>query len=219
MASFGRTRFHLRAHHQFVARHSTELLYLRAAPCPCGFERDPSQADPGCDACGGTGTVYSAPEPIWGMLLSATSEKRLVELGILAPGDAIFSPSPFETRSIADRDLLRSTWTADTPFEGELIERGSGEADQLVFPPTQAISCFSLGTDGSRVEYREGEDFILDEAGKSVRWVGNAPIAGDQYSIKYQHAWEWIAEVAPQPRAEVGSRLGQKVWLRRRVAG
>ena len=219
MPSFGKTRFNLRGHHEFVRRHSTVLLYLRAAPCPCGYERDPSQADPGCEACGGSGTAYDAPEPMRGMLVDARSEKRLLDIGMLSPGDAIFSPSPFEVRSIGDRDLFRSTWAVDTPGEGEIVKRGEGDTDRLVFPPKKVIACLSLGEGGERVDYVEGVDFVLEEAAKVVRWVGDGPATGVQYSIKYQHVWEWVAEVAPQPRMEAGARIGQWVWLRRRGVG
>ena len=66
------------------------------------------------------------------------------------------------------------------------------------------------------MDYVEGVDFVLEEAANGVRWIGDGPATGVRYSIKYLHAWEWVAELALQPRMEAGARFGQRVWLKRR---
>lgn len=188
------------------------------------------RTDPNCAACGGVGFRYVKPRRLRGMVTSMRSQRQLVESGYASPGDMILSPQFLGPTcgvdaGVSPSDKITATWPQAID-EGQVLVRGAAligdnamlahglgaTEDRLWYEPADAIWC----EDERGVVYTQGADFVF--AGRTIRWVGNAPVARTRYVLKYRGFMEWIAWVPPQERLDRdGINLGQVVFLRRRT--
>jgi hypothetical protein len=176
---------------------------------------DPNRARMDCAACHGLGLLWIDSGYIKGLVTNIQQEKELLMAGIASMGDLVFSPSPEYT--LSDYDKIQLTWADGIPFEGELIQRGSGSTDQSMYgimsvPPDGCITVDP--TTGDITRYTPGTDFTFSDT--AITWIGNQPTANAYYSIKYQALIDWIVFAPPQPRRERGTNLGQKVILQKK---
>jgi hypothetical protein len=184
-----------------------------------------------CPRCRGDGWLYRAPRTLVGLATSIRQQKNILDVGIAQPGDMMFSPStdagcrPPASNRIGNWDLLTATW--DQPLDdGHVLVRGAGtsaenlglrtdlspDEDRLWYEPKSAVWC----EDEFGTVFSEGADFVLGP-GKIIKWVGNRPIRGKRYTIKYNAYFEWVVFVPPQERRDrENADLGQLVFLRKR---
>lgn len=223
-----------------VANRGVDMIHEIGVACTCRVEdvyastRDDGRdrrREPFCARCGQDGFLFRKPVLVRGLFTGARHQRNVLDSGVYLPGDAMFSPSPDSLnceggrRRIGTADKLTATW-AEPIDEGHVLIRGSGtkaaadgiitmlndDEDRLWYEPASAIWC----EDEFGVEYLVNEDFLLGP-GKIIKWVGNQPVFGARYSIKYNAYFEWIAFQPPTERRDRdGDDLGELVSLRKR---
>lgn len=177
-----------------------------------------------CASCHGTGFIYRNATVVRGLLTQINSGNRqLLDLGIAAPGDCIFSPS-LHAAEIHDMDKI-TLGVTDVLNEGQVIQRNaaslsnaqhvlsslSANEDRLWYASDgNALWC----EDENHVVYDLNSDFqIIDN---KIVWTGRIPADGVFYSLKYSYFPEWIAYVSPLTRVDVGRNLQQRAVLRKK---
>src|SRR5690606_15376076 len=82
-----------------------------------------------CDRCHGSGFIYRNPTVVKGLLTQINAGNRqLLEMGIAAPGDCVFSPS-LHAAEIHDMDKI-TLGVTDILNEGQVIQRGAAKRSQ-----------------------------------------------------------------------------------------
>jgi hypothetical protein len=220
--------FNIGAHRDFIRRHGEVVHYWSGLKCTCTSTNqmtgsnlpDANRANPSCIACKGLGYVWIDGGEILGLVTGIEQHKDLVETGVAAPGDLIFSPDP--TYTISDWDKVQlTTWTDGLPYEGELITRSaSGNTDYTMYGVMDVQQCISVNpTTGAITTYQPGVDFTYNQQAPTnqITWQGtNIPPPGTVYSLKYSALIDWICFAPPQSRRERGTNLGQRVVLRKK---
>jgi hypothetical protein len=143
---------------------------------------------------------------------------------------------------VTDWDLVEpSSWNRGQPFGGELVERGAGATDTLVYKVQRVLNCSSVNPttfeitnyvmvanpagfgeqplgEGALAETTSGAEASFTVGDDKVTWtVGKPqPAYGTVYAIKYSAIFSYIAFVIPQDRYDNGDNLGQRVLLRPR---
>lgn len=187
---------------------------------------------PNCSKCGGDGFLFRSPDLIRGLAVSIRQQRNVHDVGESQPGDMQFSIAPDfggcgsnGFRRISRDDKFTATW--DQPLhEGQTIVRGAAtmnenlrlsnnvslNEDRLWYEPSDSLWC----EDQNGVVYHKDADFVLGP-GKVIRWVGNQPVKGTKYVIKYTAFFEWIVWAPPMDRVDRDNRdLGPLVFLRKR---
>lgn len=212
------TDFNINSHVDFIARHGAQLLRYPSLPCPCGSTVDGARSRFVCPLCKGTGVRYETATTLTGIITGIAREKMLLEAGIAQPGDAVLGLSPLETQMVTDWDMVEpANWTQGQPYSGELVQRGSGATDTLVYKAKQVLNCHSVHpTTFVITNYAVGTDFTV--ANDVVTWiVGRPQPAADAiYSIKYAAIFSYIVFTIPQDRYDAEISLGLKALLRPR---
>lgn len=210
-----------------------EVIHETAVACPCRAEdhysslityqnRLARRRQISCEQCDGNGWLYRNARTIKGLVTSVNSGNRnLVDIGYAEPGDCVFSPS-LDVGLISDFDKV--TFTYPVPLDGgQQIMRNAANMsdnkglntrlteteDRLWYIPDRSIWC----EDEEGKVYQQDADFVFD--GKKLRWVGNKPLDGQFYTIKYTAYLEWICYSTPMTRIDVNRNLGQKVLLKK----
>lgn len=213
------TGFSIGSHNQFVQDHGELLTYFQGVPCACGTTIDGARSRFVCPLCKGSGTRYEAGKPLRGIVTGITREKVLVEAGILQPGDAILGLAPSEREMVTDWDMVEpSQWGRGQPYSGELVQRGTGATDVLMYKAKQVQSCTSVTPDAfAIIPYVHGVDFTV--AGDVVTWLVGRPQPDIEsiYSIKYTAIFSYIVFTIPQDRYDKNVSLGQKILIRPRA--
>lgn len=215
--------FNLREIQDTIRKHGEHVNYFRGHKCTCTLLQtgtsygDPNRADPNCAACHGYGIVWISSGQIIGLVTNISQEKELLQAGIASAGDLVFSPDLQQT--LSDWDKIQLTWSDGVPWEGQLIQRGTGTTDEAMYnvvsvPPDGCIAVDP--TTGNITTYTADVDFSY--SGQTITWglSSNQPQANAFYSLKYNAQLDWIVFTPPQPRRERGTNLGQKVILRKK---
>jgi hypothetical protein len=211
----------------FIRGHAERALWYQGVWCPCTTVQattgtpqalpDPSQADPTCQACGGTGWLFPNPSTlIHGVVSSVVQDKDLADFGMEVNGELVFSQDPGAPR-LCDLDLIvLPDWTSGIPSMGQLVTRGSGASDNLFYTAMQIEGIWTVNpATGVSTSYTPNTDFTW--SGKTVTWQGShVPPAGTVYTVRYHPRYEWSVVVPPMPRYERATDLGQRVVLRKR---
>lgn len=189
---------------------------------------------PHCPRCGGDGWLFRDPVVVRGLATSIRQQKNPVDVGHAKPGDMQFSIDPGFggmdcvhggiRRRVAESDKFTQTWSSPLD-EGQGIVRGSAtlgdnarlqtgmavNEDRLWYQPHEALWC----EDENGVVYKTG-DFELGP-GKIIRWLGNAPLVGVKYAIKYTAYLEWLVWAPPNERVDRDNAdLGPLVMIRKK---
>ena len=185
---------------------------------------------PDCDICT-DGWLFRSPLVVRWLATSIRQQKNILDAGIAQPGDMLFSPEPPDTdcgqenRRYSQDDKFTATWSQPLN-DGQTIIRGAATMmgnkvlrteidvteDRLWYEPESSLWC----EDDKGVTYEQDIDFELGP-GKVIRWIGNAPIQGQRYTIKYNAYFEWLAFAPPQERRDRDNRdLGPLIFLRKR---
>ncbi|KIL42067.1 hypothetical protein SD70_02470 [Gordoniibacillus kamchatkensis] len=214
------------AQREFIMKHGEKVHYYTGMKCTCASSvqptgsnlYDPNRANVSCAACKGIGWVWLDGGKIIGVVENINQHKDLLNSGIAAPGDLVFSPDLRVT--LSDYDKIQLTWPQGIPFECELISRGSGASDSTLYGVMNVMQCIAVDpASGTVTAYNSGVDFVYDKntPANQITWQGaHVPAAGVVYSLKYQALVDWIVFTPPQPRRERGTNLGQRVILRKR---
>lgn len=216
------------------------VLHEVAISCTCriedtyaGLRNDGKERrrDPFCPRCRGDGWLYRDPRVRLGLVTSIRGQRNILDAGIAMPGDMMFSPQVGDQcnnhgmTAIGAYDKITALWEqplddghvlirgAATEYENKNLQTGlKPNQDRLWYEPATAIWC----EDDKGVVYSVNGDFVLGP-GKIINWVGNRPVVGQRYTIKYTAYFEWIAFQPPQERRDRDNvDLGQLVFLRRR---
>jgi len=93
-----------------------------------------------------------------------------------------------------------------------LANNVSVDEDKLWYEPNEALWC----EDENEVVYHRYSDFVLGP-GRVIKWIGNRPLVGTKYSIKYTAYFEWMVFQPPSERYDRDCKdIGPLVFLRRR---
>ena len=164
-----------------------------------------------CESCYGTGFLYRNATVVKGLLTQINAGNRqLIDLGIAAPGDCVFSPSLYAAE-IHDMDKITLA-VPDVLNEGQIIQRKAGQdTDRLWYAGDgNAVWC----EDENQQVYDVGSDYVIED--NNLRWVGRRPNPGTFYVIKYYYFPEWIVYASPLVRVDRGRDLQQRVVLRKK---
>jgi len=159
---------------------------------------------------------------VTGLVTSIRETKTQMEGGWMLPGDCILSVKP--DVEVSGGDLIIFTWAQPVP-DGQVVQRGAAvlndnavrkigleeDEDRLWYNAVSSIHCED--EDGN--EYNSDADFVLDTS-KIIKWLGDRPAEGKNYTIKYNAYLEWIAFLPPEIRRDRGRDLGSRVGLRKR---
>lgn len=189
-----------------------------------------------CPRCAQTGWLYRDPGLMRGMITNIRYQKNILDVGIIQPGDLLFSPLPAAeandtcggsevVRAVGNWDKITATWPS--PVDGgQVIVRGAAstgenvalntyltaDEDRIWYEPNKAIWC----EDDQGITYTQNSDFILGP-GKIIKWVGNSPKINQIYTLKYEAFYEWIVFIPNNERIDRdGIDLGGSVNLRKR---
>lgn len=217
------SKFNLAAQMDQIRQRGERVSLFHGLKCTCSISQtgaaaapDPNRANPSCQACRGLGWVWISAGQIQGLVTNILQRKDLLQAGIAAPGDMVFSPQIGTV--LADYDMIQLTWPDGIPWEGETIRRGSGHTDTAFYEllSVHPGSCISINpATGTITHYEASVDFTF--SGRTITWLtGHGPAAGSVYSIRYQALIDWICFVPPQPRRERGTDLGQYAVLRKK---
>lgn len=177
----------------------------------------------GCSQCGGSGWIYRNPRQIKGLITSVETgrNRNLIDAGYAVPGDCTFSPSLREG-PIADFDRITFLYPSPTS-DGQVIMRNAANlGDNAMLNLGLAsnedrlwyyAACVHWCEDENGVVYSQGIDFNVCE--KVLTWVGNRPVDGVNYTVKYDAYIEWICYGSPMTRFDVDRSIGQRVMLRK----
>lgn len=189
-----------------------------------------TRRSPNCEVCI-DGWLFRSPLVIRGLVTSVRQQKNIIDAGLAAPGDMLFSPEPPDTecdqenRRYSQDDKFTATWSQPLQ-EGQTIVRGAATfrgnnvlntqiditEDRLWYEPESALWCED---ENGRV-YLEDSDFELGP-GKVIRWIGTSPVMGERYTLKYNAFFEWLAFAPPQERRDRDNRdIGPLIFLRKR---
>lgn len=177
-----------------------------------------------CDVCYGTGFLYRNPVVVKGLITQVNAGNRqLIEMGLAAPGDCVFSPS-LKAAEIHDMDKI-TLGIPDVLNEGQVIQRNaahlsnaryvdnrlSTDEDRLWYSGNgEAVWC----EDANHKVYDVGADFVIED--NKIKWIGNRPQDGVFYVLKYYYFPEWIVYASPLVRIDRGRNLQQRVVLRKK---
>lgn len=205
----------------------------RTSDANAGLLRDGQLAtrSPNCPNCSGDGWLYRDPVLVRGLAVSIRGQRNMLDIGEAQPGDMQFSIGPgftgcgSENRRISRDDKFTATWSQPLN-EGQTIVRGAAnmsdnvrlknnvkkDEDRLWYEADASLWC----EDERRVVYHEDADFVLGP-GKLITWVGNQPVKGTKYVVKYTAFFEWIVWAPPTERVDRDNEdIGPLVFLRRR---
>lgn len=209
---YNNSRFDLRLQYYLTEIAGDSIQHYKAMPCTCS--RDPNRAQPGCLACYGTGRAHMAARTVRGLLTMAQQHKDLAAQGMLLAGDLVFSPEMHDT-DFADFDMVRIAYAEGASWPGETWVR-MADTQRLYYPvkTLYQVSQFDPDT-GARTDYVSGTDFTI--SGRLLTWMADkGPAIGTPFSLRYKAQFEWLVQVPPAPRFEMGTPLGMRVVLRLR---
>ncbi len=210
--------FDFQLHDDFVEAHGDRILWQRATKCSCGNAPDPARARIDCQACHGSGMRYAAPVELVGLVTGVGGrEKALMEMGLVAPGDMVLGLAPGQAATLRDYDLVRLTWDAGSPFEGDVLRRGVGPSDRLSYEPARILDVTEVDPSTGAVTTYPASSYSF--AGRLLTWAASPavqPAGGDTYTVAYDAVFEWVVFVSPLQRYEAGASLGQRCLLRKR---
>ncbi len=220
---------------ELIQDRGDEIVHELGVPCPSCRNDDPYastidiQGRPAyirslaCRICQGNGYMYRDPQVVKGLVVGVnpSNHKMLLDAGIAAPGDSVFSPS-LNCRFVGPLDRF-TFLTAMEVSGGQVIVRGAATAgenamlrtdllttqDRLWYLPEVITWC----EDADGVLYQQDSDFTIAE--KKITWI-NSPTLGTPYSIKYRAFTEWIAQEVPMERFDRARNLAQKVLLKKK---
>jgi hypothetical protein len=224
-----------------INNRGTSMIHEIALSCVCrvedvfaGFSGDGSKrrTEPFCSRCRGDGWIYRSPILLQGTYTSAKFQSNILDVGVMHPGDATFSPQPAKgsscdgsARVVGAFDKLTATWPQPLD-DGHVLVRGAGynirsegiqtfleeNEDRLWYEPATSIWC----EDEDGVVYHENADFQLGP-GRIIRWIGAAPLMGKRFTIKYNAYCEWIVFQPPTDRIDRGgTSLGELLRIRKK---
>lgn len=211
--------FDIRQQNRLFNGHGDYVLYFPGRKCSCASEFDSNRANPNCRVCLGLGYYYTTSLTIRGLVTGITSQKMLMEAGIALPGDLVFSQEMMSPDPLTDMDMIRLAEWDGQPYEGDIVTRGAGNADLLVYPATNIVSVAQSDTDlGTVTNYVEGADFTLTPPSNQLVWtgVGTTPAVGSSYAVKYLALFDWIVLAPPNQRYERATPIGNRVLLRKK---
>jgi hypothetical protein len=178
-----------------------------------------------CSRCQGDGWIYRNARVIRGLVtgIDPGRDKKLIEAGYAIPGDAVFSPSLNISTPVSDFDKI--TFQFSQPInEGQIIMRGAAHLEENAQIDTDleededrlwyVADCTIWCEDEDGVVYTQDADYVFDS--RKIRWIGQAPIVGKLYTLKYFGFPEWIVYVQPFQRIEQDSNLGPRVLIRKK---
>lgn len=228
----------------FVQERGSDMIHEIGIACPKCRTSDVSanmlrdgQAGtrlPNCRRCGGDGWLYRDAQIVRGLATAIRQQNNVIDAGVIQPGDMQFSIAPgffgcnhngAPQRRVAEADKFTATW-AQPLNEGQTIVRGaatmdenirldpavSADEDRLWYEPAYSLWC----EDEDGKQYFEKGDFTFGP-GRVIHWIGNRPITGKKYVIKYTAFFEWIVWAPPQERVDRDNvDLGPLVFLRKR---
>jgi hypothetical protein len=218
----------------FIQERGESVLHEIGLRCPCDnedpmlglVEKGPHAAKKrrrfNCPQCGGEGRIYRNVKQIVAIFTGFSENKIQATGGFLYPGDVMMSVIP--GYSVAGGDRITITWPEEIS-DGQVLVRGAAHMgdnagrilhleaneDALWYHATKATHC----EDMEGHVYYCGSDFILDSS-RIIRWVGNQPVKGVAYSIKYFAYLEYLAFMPPVQRRDQDRDFGSRVALRKR---
>lgn len=190
------------------------VAVYKYAPCPCG-NTPASPNNITCVACGGTGLLYPRPaRTTHAVIHTITLHTQLLAQGLAQPGDVLCSTEPGAVH-LDPFDLCRIAWGPGIPVTGQVVVRGTGPSDPLPYPVETIEGVWTVDpTTGIVTPYTTPTDWRPLPQG--VAWVGRAPAAGTQYTVRYSAAFDWVVFDPPDQRVAFGRDLGQRAILRKR---
>lgn len=225
-----------------VQNRGADMIHEIGVACPkcrnedvfSGLRDDGKQRrrSPYCKRCGGDGWLFRDGILTRGLAVGIRQQKNIHDVGLAQPGDMVFSVDPGffggcgqDGRRVSRDDKFTSTWSQPLD-DGQTIVRGAatlGEnkdlrepvddsEDRLWYEPESALWC----EDEDGTVYKQDADFVLGP-GRVIKWVGNQPLKGTKYTLKYNAYFEWLVFAPPQERRDRDNKdLGPLVFLRRR---
>jgi hypothetical protein len=200
---------------RLVFQKGLPLEWEQATPCPCSAEQTFGEVTGqnlehrlDCPACKGFGVIYTAPQPITGMVAAASEDERVVQAyGPEAAGYIFITLLPENIPSEWDRFTVKGGHRILT----ELKTRTSDPIEKLRYPirrrtdihqpanpndpPVQStngvLGLWRQLPDGrtNPTPLLEGVHFVVTTAGE-IDWTlgivsGDAPTPGTRYSLRY----------------------------------
>lgn len=216
--AFNSSTFNVRQQNGMIERHGDFVSYFPGRKCSCSTDLDTNRGNPNCRVCLGLGYYYGTSQTLFGLVTGITSQKMLMEAAIALPGDMVFSQRMMEPIPATDMDMIRlSDWDGQ-PYEGDILQRGAGTTDRLVYLATDIVSVAQSDPELGTVQtFVEGTDFTHAVLSDQLVWLNNAqPGEGTSYSVKYLALFDWIVLAPPNQRYERGTPLGNRVLLRKK---
>lgn len=187
----------------------------RSILCPCGG--NPAQSLNTCVLCGGTGRIYPDPPVIKKVILSRVEQSapELVAQGIAVAGDLIMSEPIGDNIPAEQFDIIIPQW-GGMPFDGQIVQRGSGNIDNLYYQAVSIDKCISVDSAaGTITNYIPNVDFTY--SGNTITWLtSNRPATGSYYSVRYTALFEYVVFEPALVRRERNTNIGARALLRKR---
>ena len=212
----------------FFGRHAERLTWYRGVWCSCASTVDgfgnpypyptADHADPTCTVCSGLGWYVVGPgQMLLGIVSKVQPDKDLIPQGFDESATMVLTQAPDTAPRVADLDLVVPTWPLGETYMGQLVVRGTGVSDDLLYPPQvmEAVLQSDSAT-GTVTQYQEAADFTI--SGSAITWItgGSSPTSGSVYTVKYAPQFQFVCFIPPMPRYERGTDLGQRVLMYKR---
>jgi len=220
---------------ELIEARGEEVIVETAVSCTCRngdlyasmIEREGSPASYrrfNCSKCQGDGWIYRNARLVLGLVTGVDpgKDKALIEGGYAIPGDAVFSPS-LEESTIADFDKITLLFALPLN-DGQVVMRGAAHLEENAHINTDLATdedrlwymadCNIWCEDEDGSVYTQDADFEFED--RKLRWIGNRPLVGKLYTIKYFGFPEWIVPNQPLQRYDRGRGLGSRVLLRKK---
>lgn len=218
MSPLNNSSFDFQQQNRLFDAHGDLVELFPGRRCSCASNLDTNRGNPNCRVCLGLGYFYTTSTFIVGLVTGITSQKILMESGIALPGDMLFSQRMMDPVFLTDMDMIRlSTWDGQ-PYEGDVVLRGDGATDTLVYTATDIQSVTQSNEDtGVVTTYVEGTDFTHALRSNQLVWLGvNDPAQNSSYAVKYLAVFDWVVFAPPNQRYERATPLGNRVLMRKK---
>lgn len=205
-------QFSPQAFNSFLGSIGQQYRWYRADACPC-ITKTSGAANPACPLCFGKGRQYAAGvEGVAGMA-GAKTQREWAQFGVYEQGDVVVTiPENSPIYDLGQYD--RVTALNATVRFSEVLRRGSGLKERLIFSTLALTRCFWLTPDGTATV--EGTVPVVAADG-SLSWPdGGAPPSGAAYTLTGTKLLDYFCygDFPSNRNMAQGLRLPRKVILR-----